>query len=78
MMSNFLMPTITLPTKINTGKSSVIDNIFTNQIHPDMMSGNLTIGISDHLPSFMIVPRDNNQSHLPKKNNIYTRKVKKL
>ena len=75
MMSNFLMPTITLPTKINTGKSSVIDNIFTNQIHPDMMSGNLTIGISDHLPSFMIVPRDN-QSHLPKQNNIYTRKVK--
>ena len=75
MMSNLIMPTITLPTKINTGKSSVIDNIFTNQLHPDMLSGNLTVGISDHLPSFMIVPKDN-QNHLPKKHNIHTRSTK--
>ena len=40
-----------------------------------MKSGNLTIAISDHLPSFLIVPRDN-QNHLPKKQNIYTRKTK--
>ena len=30
MTSNFLLPTITLPTKINTLNDTLIDNIFTN------------------------------------------------
>ena len=72
MMSSFLLPTITLPTKINSVKSSVIDNIFTNHLHPDMKAGNLTVNISDHLPSFLIIPKQN-QNHLPKKQNLYTR-----
>ena len=59
MMSSFLLPSITLPTKINKEKSTVIDNIFTNHINPDMKSGNLQIAISDHLPSFLIVPKYN-------------------
>ena len=75
MMSSHLIPSITLPTKINPKKSTVIDNIFTNQIHPDTISGNLSIAISDHLPSFLIIPRDN-QNHKPKNNNLYTRKTK--
>ena len=57
------------------GGDLVIDNIFTNQINPDMLSGNLTVGISDHLISFFIIPNDN-QNHLPKKHNLYTRKTK--
>ena len=69
------MPTMTIPTKINPKKSTVIDNIVTNQIHPDMKSGNLTLGISDHLPSFFLVPRDN-QKPYSKKQNLYTRKTK--
>ena len=75
MMSSFLLPVITLPTKINKEKSTVIDNIFTNQINPEMKSGNLQLAISDHLPSFLIVPKDN-QNHPPKKHNLYTRKTK--
>ena len=31
-----------------------------------MQSGNLTINISDHLPSCLIMPK-NNQRHIPKK-----------
>ena len=77
MMSSFLLPTITLPTKINSVKSSVIDNIFTNHLHPDMKAGNLTVSISDHLPSFLIVPK-HNQNHLPKKQNLYSRDMKKF
>ena len=50
MMSNFLFPLITLPTKVNTVKRTVIDNIFTNHLHPVMKAGNLTVGISGHLP----------------------------
>ena len=75
MMSSFLLPSITLPTKINKEKSTVIDNIFTNHINPEMKSGNLQIAISDHLPSFLIVPKDN-QNHLPKNQNLYTRRTK--
>ena len=75
MMTNHLIPTITVPTKINPKKNPVIDNIFTNQINPDATSGNMTIAISDHLPSFLIIPRDN-QNHLPKKNNVYVRNTK--
>ena len=67
MMSNILLPVITLPTKVNRGKNSLIDNIFTNHVHPDTISGNLELNLTDgHLPSFMIMPRKN-QNHLPKK-----------
>ena len=33
------------------------------------------MGISDHLPSFMIVPKSN-QNHLPKNHNLYKRDTK--
>ena len=72
--SNLLIPLITIPTKINNKNNTLIDNIFTNQFNPDIISGNLTVNISDHLPSFMITPRAN-QMHLPQKHNIYTREL---
>ena len=52
MMSDFLLPVITLSTKVNRGKNSLIDNIFTNHVHPDTISGDLELDLSDgHLPS---------------------------
>ena len=65
LMTKLMLPSITIPTRINPVTNSLIDNILTNDINPDMKSGNLTIGISDHLPSFMIVPKKN-QNHLSK------------
>ena len=65
MSSNFLFPYILLPTNINTHNDTLIDNIFSNRLNPDIMSGNLTVGVSDHLPSFIICPKDNH-NHLPK------------
>ena len=35
---------------------TLIDNIFSNVIDPDIISGNLTATISDHLPQFAIIP----------------------
>ena len=75
MMTKLILPSITIPTRINPTTNSLIDNIFTNDINPDLKSGNLTVGISDHLPSFMIVPKKN-QNHLPKKHNFYKRDTK--
>ena len=41
-------PLITSPTRI-TGKSEMlIDNIFHNEFSSNIVSGNLTVGISDH------------------------------
>ena len=77
LSSNLLLPLITLSTKINTVNDTLIDNIITNHFNPDFITGNLTIGISDHLPSFMIVPLPN-QHHPPKNHNIYKRHSKKL
>ena len=39
MMSNFLLPVISIPTKINTVNDTLIDNIFTNEFNPDLISG---------------------------------------
>ena len=46
------------------------DNIFSNVIDPDIISGNLTATISDHLPRFSIIP--NMLGNIPgNKSNIY-------
>ena len=75
MTNNLLLPTITVPTRINNSSKTLIDNIFTNDINPDSKSGNLVASISDHLASFLIIPKKN-QQHLPKKHNLYTRNFK--
>ena len=59
-MCNLLLPVVTIPTKINTVSVTLIDNIFTNYFNPEMVSGNFSIDISDHLPSFLIVQNKNN------------------
>ena len=38
-----------------------------------MKSGNISISISDHLPSFFVIP-NNNQNHIPKKQNLRNNK----
>ena len=65
MTSSQLLPTISLPTKINKRHDTLIDNIFTNLYNPDMSSGNFTYQLSDNLASFLISPNEN-QQHLPK------------
>ena len=72
LTSNFLLPSISLPTKINSsGNHTLIDNIYTNVFNPDTISGNIEFDISDgHLPSFVIFPNAN-QTYLPKKHNFY-------
>ena len=49
MATNYFLPSIIIPTKINRAKHTLIDKVFTNQINPDMISGNLSTTISDHL-----------------------------
>ena len=49
------IPSILQPTRIISHSNILIDNIFSNLIDPDIISGNLTATISDHLPQFPII-----------------------
>ena len=56
LASNSFIPLILQPTRITSHSNTLTDNIFSNVINPDIISGNLTATISDHLPHFPIIP----------------------
>ena len=56
LASNSFIPLILQPTRITSHSNILIDNIFSNVIDPNIISGNLTATISDHLPQFAIIP----------------------
>ena len=56
LASNSFIPLILQPTRITSHSNILIDNIFSSVIDPDIISGNLTATISDHLPQFAIIP----------------------
>ena len=72
LASNSFIPLILQPTRITSHSNTLIDNIFSNVIDPDIISGNLTATISDHLLQFSIIP--NMFGNIPgNKSNIYER-----
>ena len=56
LASNSFVPYILQPTRLTSHSKTLIDNIFSNIISPEAISGNLTSTVSDHLSQFMIVP----------------------
>ena len=73
LTSNKFMPLITKPTRISKTSKTLIDNIFHNQFSSATTSGNLTVGISDHLPQFSLIPDPNSIPAKPKA----TKKIRK-
>ena len=53
---NAFLPYILNPTRIINYSNTFVDNIFLNDIDPDIISGNLAAPISDHLPQYAIIP----------------------
>ena len=72
LASNLFIPLILEPIKITSHSNTLIDNIFSNVLDPDIISGNLTATISDHLPQFAIIPNMFGNI-LGNKSNIYER-----
>ena len=72
--SRDLLPYITLPTRITDRSQTLIDNIFSNCTSTQIISGNLTSAISDHLPQFFIHPNFN-KSFVPRKHNLFRRNL---
>ena len=72
LSSHLFLPHITQPTRIRDTSKKLIDNIFSNTLIENTISGNLTATVSDHLPQFIILP--NIFSNPPSnKSNIYER-----
>ena len=59
LFSNNFLPCIDQPTRISTHSSTLIDNIFTNLLNPNIVSGNILTQTSDHLPQFLILQNEN-------------------
>ena len=68
---NSFIPYILHPTRITSHSKTLIDNIFPNFISPEIIPGNITATISDHLPQFSFVP--NIISNPSQKSNYYER-----
>ena len=56
LASNSFIPLILQPTRITSHSSTLIDNKSSNVFDSDIIYGNLTATISDHLPQFVIIP----------------------
>ena len=69
LASNSFIPYILHPTRITNYSKTLTDNIFSNFISPDIISGNITATISEHLPQFSFVP--NILSNLPSQQSDY-------
>ena len=53
---NSFISLILQSTRITSHSNTLIDTILSNVIDPDILLGNLTATISDHLPQFSIIP----------------------
>ena len=73
MCSNALLPFITQPTRVTPKSKTLIDNIFCNFHYPEMISGNITISVSDHMAQFIKIPKNNT---LDKPTKIFRRSYK--
>ena len=57
--SHSVFPTISLPTRITPNSATLIDNVLvSSNFKNHYTTGNLTVGISDHLPQFLIFKND--------------------
>ena len=72
LSSHYFLPHILQPSRVTTNSKTLIDNIFSNMAVPNIISGNLTASISDHLPQFLVAPNIFFNASYPK-SNIYER-----
>ena len=77
LASKLFIPLILQPTRIIGHSNTLIDNIFSNVIDSDVISGNSIPTISDHLPQFSVITNmfGNISSN---KSNIYDRDWSKI
>ena len=68
LTSNSYLPYIIQPSRHTSHSRTLIGNIFSNVISKDIISGNITATISDHLPQFLVSPNTFANPHSNKSN----------
>ena len=68
---HMLLPKIMQPTRVTSNSKALIDNIFSNTLSPDSVSGSLTATVSDHLPQFVVAANNFSCSPSGRKSKIY-------
>lgn len=66
MYSMSLYPKITRPTTVTSHRATLIDNVFTNYVNNNTISGLLVNDITDHLPAFTVHSRNYGYNKLEK------------
>ena len=56
LVSNWFIPYILQPTRLTSHSKTLTNNIFSNVISHEVISGNITATIFDHLPQCLFVP----------------------
>ena len=56
LASNSFLPYLLQPARLTSDSKTLIDNIISNVISHEVISGNITATIFDHLPQFVFVP----------------------
>ena len=75
LSSYMYLPYILHPTRVTSHSQTIIDNIFSNYVSKEAVSGNLTSTISDHLPQVFFIP-SMLSDNLATKSNIFERSWK--
>ena len=52
------LPQITQPTRVTDNTATIVDNIFTNNIDDNILSGDIITDVSDHYTQFVSVVRE--------------------
>ena len=72
LSSHYFLPHILRPSKVTTNSKTLIDDIFSNMAVPNIISGNITGCILDHLPQFLVAPNIFFNASHPRSNNYET------
>ena len=80
MTNRNFTPSIIYPTRITSKSKSLNDKSFFNEFSSNVISGNLTVGLSDHIPQFALIPNKTLKSSASNTTpqNRFIRKHKKL
>ena len=68
LSSTSFIPYVLQPTRITSRSKTLIDDIFSNIISPEVVSGNVTATISDHMSQFLFTPNVLSKSSSQKSN----------
>ena len=66
-MQLWVPPHIIQPTRLTENTATCIDNIFSNNIQDEIVSGNILFPLSEHLSQFVSVKREKIDEYLSKR-----------